>query len=217
MMGLYRPGHSWLHRLAPGWKFAALLLLATALSLTPSLYGQLAWLGATLALYLSVGLGWRPAWSALLSLSPFFVLIILIQWLTVNWQAGVWLSLLMYVAVLQAGLLTLTTRVAAMLSLFERLLRPLAPLGVDVWKVSLVLALTIRSIPLVSREIVIARDACKARGIAHPGLLIITPVLVGLIRESEAIGDAIAARGLESDPAHQDPTTESRTIGSASQ
>lgn len=201
MIGLFKPGNSWLHRLTPGWKFLGLLVLTTGLSLTPSLLGLLGWLVLTWGLYLSASLGWRPAWTAFLSLSPFFVLIIAVQWLTLNWQAGVWLALIMYIAVLLAGLLTLTTRVSAMLELFERCLRPLSRLGVDTWKVSLVLALTIRSIPTVSRAVGISKDAWKARGLGRPGYRIVTPVLVRLIRDSEAIGDAIAARGLETDPA----------------
>ncbi|MDF0730112.1 energy-coupling factor transporter transmembrane protein EcfT [Pseudomonas entomophila] len=201
MMGLFKAGDSWLHRLAPGWKFLGLLALTTGVSLTPLLSGQLAWLAGVLALYLLAGLGLRPAWSGLLALSPFLVLIVLVQWLTTRWQTGAWLALSMYNAILLAGLLTLSTRVSSMLTLFERLLRPLARFGLDTWKVSLVLALTIRLIPTVTRAIDIARDACKARGFGRPGLRIILPVLVRLIRESEAIGDAIAARGLEADPA----------------
>lgn len=201
MIGLYKSGDSWLHRLGPGWKFLGLMFLTSGLSLTPSILGVLAWLLVTLALYLSAGLGLRSAWSALVGLSPFLALIIVVQWLTQDWRAGVWLALLMYIAVLLAGLLTLTTRVSAMLALFEQVLRPLGRFGVDTWKVSLVLALTIRSIPTVSRAVAIARDAWKARGMGRPGHRIITPVLVRLIRDSEAIGDAIAARGLESDPA----------------
>lgn len=201
MIGLYKSGDSWLHTLGPGWKFLGLMFLTTGLSLTPSVLGVLGWLLLTLVLYLSAGLGLRSAWSALLGLSPFLALIIGVQWLTLDWRAGVWLALLMYIAVLLAGLLTLTTRVSAMLELFERVLRPLGRFGVDTWKISLVLALTIRSIPTVSRAVAIARDAWKARGMGRPGYHVITPVLVRLIRDSEAIGDAIAARGLESDPA----------------
>jgi len=111
----------------------------------------------------------------------------------------------MYIAVLIAGLLTLTTQVSAMLALFERLLLPLARFGVNPWKVSLVLALTIRCIPSVSRAVSISRDAWQARGLGRPSFRLITPVLVRLIRDSEAIGDAIAARGLERDPALDPP------------
>ncbi|WP_236199579.1 CbiQ family ECF transporter T component [Pseudomonas pseudonitroreducens] len=200
MMGLFKPGSSWLHRLTPGWKFLGLLGLSAGLSLTTFLSAQLAWLALFLALYLQAGLGLRPAFAALRALAPFVVLIMLVQVFTQDWQAGARLSLTMYNAILLAGLLTLTTRVSSMLELFERLLRPFGRFGVDTWKVSLVLALTIRLIPSVSRAIDTSRDACKARGYARPGVRIVLPVLVRLIRESEAVGDAIAARGLESDP-----------------
>src|SRR6218665_910571 len=107
MIGLYRKGDSWLHRLAPGWKFLGLLLLTTGLSLTPSLPGVLGWLAFTLGLYQSARLGLRSTWSALVGLSPFLVLIILVQWLTQDWRNGVWLGVVMYIAGLLAGLLTL--------------------------------------------------------------------------------------------------------------
>jgi len=57
VIGLYEPGNSWLHRLGTGWKFLALMLVTTALSLTGSLYGQGAWLLFALALYPLAGLG----------------------------------------------------------------------------------------------------------------------------------------------------------------
>jgi len=205
VIGLYEPGNSWLHRLGTGWKFLALMLVTTALSLTGSLYGQGAWLLFALALYPLAGLSLKHAWRTWLGLLPFFVVIIAVQWATASWQAGVWIASLMYIAVLIAGLLTLTTQVSAMLALFERLLLPLARFGVNPWKVSLVLALTIRCIPSVSRAVSISRDAWKARGLGRPSFRIITPVLVRLIRDSEAIGDAIAARGLERDPALDPP------------
>lgn len=200
MIGLYEAGNSWLHRLSAGWKFLALMLITSALSLTHSLYGQAGWIVFALALYPLAGLSLKHAWRAWLSLLPFFVVIIAVQWATSSWQTGLWIASLMYSAVLLAGLLTFTTQVSAMLALFERLLLPLARLGVNPWKVSLVLALTIRCIPSVSRAVSISRDAWKARGLGKPNFRIIIPVLVRLIRDSEAIGDAIAARGLESDP-----------------
>ena len=56
-------------------------------------------------------------------------------------------TLLLTVAV--AALVTLTTRVTEMLDVCQRLLRPLRRFGVDPDRVGLVLALTIRCIPLM--------------------------------------------------------------------
>ena len=56
-------------------------------------------------------------------------------------------SLLLTVAI--AALVTLTTRVTEMLDVCQRLLRPLRRFGVDPDRVGLVLALTIRCIPLL--------------------------------------------------------------------
>ena len=56
-------------------------------------------------------------------------------------------SLLLTVAI--AALVTLTTRVTEMLDVCQRLLRPLRRFGVDPDRAGLVLALTIRCIPLL--------------------------------------------------------------------
>jgi len=203
MMGLYIPGQSWLHRLTTGWKLLALIGITAAISASHEPIFQLAWLVAVLALYLTARLGLRPAWAALKALAPFLVLIAALQGLTVGWRPAAHLLLTLYTGVLLAGLFTLTTPLSSMLDRFERWLRPFARFGVNPWKISLVLALTIRLIPTVTRAIDIARDAFKARGFSRPGHRIILPVLIRLVRESEAIGDAIAARGLEEDPALQ--------------
>lgn len=64
-------------------------------------------------------------------------------------------------------MVTLTTRVAGMPELFERLARPLRAFGVRPERVALVLALTIRSVPMALTAWRQAREAYVARGLSR--------------------------------------------------
>ena len=79
----------------------------------------------------------------------FLLFIAIFQVIFVSWERAVMVcgSLLLTVAI--AALVTLTTRVTEMLDFCQRLLRPLRRVGVDPDRVGLVLALTIRCIPLL--------------------------------------------------------------------
>lgn len=200
MIELYVKGDSWLHRLEVKYKFLGLMIFVTIISLTANLIALLCLGGLTIVLYLSAGFGLQPAWKLLVNLALFLVIIFIIQIFTVNWVAGLRISLQLYFAVLMAGLLTISTKVSEMLDLFEWILRPLQRFGVDPWRVSLILTLTMRCIPLVSRSIHVSKDAWEARGLGRAGFRIVLPTMVRLIRKSEHIGDAISARGLEVSP-----------------
>ena len=196
-LGLYHPGRSWLHRLPAGAKLLGLLLAVTGvlLSHTPALV--LAEVVVAAALYPAAGVPGRILGRHVRALAPFLVLIVAFQWFTAGWPRAVVVAGGLLAAVLLAGLVTVTTRVSAMLALFERLARPLDRVGVSSRRVSLVLALTMRCVPLVATAWQDCRDAYRARGLGRGSWRMVVPVIVGMIRSGEALGDAITARGLD--------------------
>jgi biotin transport system permease protein len=196
-LGLYHPGRSWLHRLPAGAKLLGLLLAVTGvlLSHTPALV--LAEVVVAAVLYPTAGVPGRILGRHVRALAPFLVLIVAFQWFTAGWPRAVVVAGGLLAAVLLAGLVTVTTRVSAMLALFERLARPLDRVGVSSRRVSLVLALTMRCVPLVATAWQDCRDAYRARGLGRGSWRMVVPVIVGLIRSAEALGDAITARGLD--------------------
>lgn len=200
MIELYVKGHSWLHQLSARWKFLGLIVFVTALSLSPNLLSYIGFWVVLVAVYWSASLGFKHIFKIFIRLLPFIVLIVSAQALTIGWEHGVRLSAQLYIAVLAAGLLTLTTNISEMLDTFEWALSPLEKLGIDTWRICLVLTLTLRSIPTVSRAFQVSNDAWKARGFGRARHHIILPTLIRMFRSSEKIGDAISARNMDVSP-----------------
>ncbi len=198
VVGLYVPGAGPLHRVAAGPKLLALVVAGAALLIAAHLWAALGVLAATLLLYPVVGLHPRRALGVLRALWPFLLAIGVFQALFVGaWTEGVRLCAQLAALVLLANAVTLTTRVREMLDLFERLARPLRHVGVNPDRVALVLALTIRSIPMVATAWHAAREGYRARGLSGRPHLLVVPVIVQLLRMADATGEALVARGID--------------------
>ena len=96
-----------------------------------------------------------------------------------------------------ATLVTLTTRVTDILDVCQRALRPLARFGVEPDRVGLVLAMTIRCIPLLVGILDQVSQARKARGVGFSVVALVVPTVVRALRSADAMGDALVARGVD--------------------
>lgn len=196
MIQLYRPGNSVLHRAPAGLKLVVLAFSALLLSLIPQTAASI---GVVLllvcALYLVAGFRvreigtelWRIRWLVVVlgaALAVFFSP--LVAWVS----TGRVIALL-----LLASLLTLTTRMAALLETLHRVLRPVRRLGVDADAVAMTLSLTITMIPVVAAFADHVRDAQRARGV-RLGVRAVVPLLVRALRHADDVSDALVARGL---------------------
>lgn len=195
--GLYCPGDSLLHRLGAGSKLLGLATLLAALVLAASVEAVAAGLVVALVGYALAGVGWRVALAQVWPLRWFAVVLVALQW----WLAGPVTALVtvgsLVVAVALAGLVTVTTRVSAMLDVVARLAAPLARVGVDPDRVGLMLALGIRAVPLVAGLAAQVREAHRARGLPPDPRTYAVPLVVRTLREADAVGEALAARGLD--------------------
>lgn len=200
MISLYAAGTSFLHRAPAVAKFLVLFVVLALVFLQENLYVIGAVAAIALVLFGISGLGLRRAFRAIRPVLPVVVLILVVQGIFYSFERGTVLSSRLLTAVLLAGLLTYSTRTTEILDLVYRTLGPFRRLGANPWQASLALSLTITSIPVVSASVRASREAYLARGekASIPGVVV--PVAVRLIRSSEAIGDAISARGLEEDP-----------------
>ncbi|HEY9375504.1 MAG TPA: energy-coupling factor transporter transmembrane protein EcfT [Jiangellaceae bacterium] len=194
-MNTYLAGTSWLHRTPASAKLVGLLvLLATTLMLSSPVAIALAGI-ATAALYATAGLA--GAITAQLRPMRWLVLGLFgLQVLTAGWVPAVVVTGRLVVAVVLAGLVTLTTRVVDLLDVLERVLRPMRRIGVDSERVALMLALAIRAVPVVAGLAGEVRDAQRARGIASPRAFAV-PFVVRSLRHADGLGEALAARGLD--------------------
>ncbi|MCE4024721.1 hypothetical protein LXM50_01905 [Microbacterium sp. Au-Mic1] len=199
MISLYRPGSGFLHRTPAGVKLALLALSALVLSFLPATQGAaVVACGAAVAvsaLFLLARLGlralgqawWRLRWLVLI-LGAALVVFVGVPAAIVNTGRLVALLLL-------AELLTRTTSTSALMAVIARLLRPLRPLGVDAESVALVLSLTLTMVPVVGGFVRAVREAQDARGV-RLGPRVAVPLLVRTLRHADAVGEALAARGL---------------------
>jgi biotin transport system permease protein len=101
------------------------------------------------------------------------------------------------VSVALAGLVTLTTRVTDMLDALMRVLGPVQRVGVDPARIALLLALTIRCVPMLAAIVTSVREAQVARGAGRNPLALAVPVVVRTLRAADALGEALTARGLD--------------------
>lgn len=123
--------------------------------------------------------------------------IVLAQGLLVDWREASVVGLRLLALVTAATAITLTTRVSDLLTVLERACRPLAWVGIDPSRVGLVLAMTIRFVPLLGELLGQIREAQRARGRERPGVAVIAPLLVHTLRFADDLGDALTARGVD--------------------
>jgi biotin transport system permease protein len=197
IVGAYLPGTSPVHRAPAGPKLAALAVVVAVLTIwrDPRV---LAGGGLLLLLTLMLArIGLRPLWVQV----RYTVLLALLVAAGQLWIAGPRAAVLvagsLLVAVAAAALVTLTTRTSDLLDALVRGLSPLRRIGVDVDRVALLLALTVRAIPVIARLAQEVRDARRARGGERSVRALAVPLVIRTVRYADRLGDALIARGVD--------------------
>lgn len=199
-LGLYVPGSSLIHRTPPGVK---ILVLAVYLVTTATLVKTWpAAAGCALAVGLMVTLIARVPPGTLLrqliGVLPVLLAVGLLLWWRSDGDRALTTTLVLLSSISAALLVTLTTRVTAMMESFDRGLRPFARFGLPVDQISLALTLTLRLIPLQVHMVGEVLDARKARGSRSAGMSPVAfgvPVIVRTILRARGVADALRARG----------------------
>ena len=197
MLGLYVPGNSLVHRAPAGLKLAVLAVGLLALGLWPTAAGLLAALAVLLLLTAVARVGARAVLGQLRPDLPVLALIGLVQlWLS-GWRAAGTVTGTLAAGVAAAGLVTLTTRTQDLLDTVVQATRPLRVVGVDPERLALLLALTVRSIPVVAELAAEVRQARAARGAQRSIRAFAVPLLIRTVRHADRLGEALAARGVD--------------------
>lgn len=196
-VGVYQPGGSVLHRAPAGLKLAVLVAAGAGLVLLDSPAALAGALVGALALYAVAGLGPRVAWSQARPLAWVLVGFGLLQWWLAGGAAALRLVLTISTLVLVAGVVSATTRTTALVDALVALLRPLRPLGVDPERVALLLALSVRAVPVVAGLAGEVREAQRARGVRFDVRTFGAPFLIRSLRHADALGEALRARGVD--------------------
>ncbi len=185
-----------LHRVSAGWKLLGMLLAVTAVVFLRQPW-QLAVAAAVLiGLYALARIPPRVAAAQLWPMRWFLLLVAVFQVVFAGWQPAVMVCGTLLLTVAIAALVTVTTRVTAMLDVFRRLMHPFRR-WVDPDRTGLLLALTIRCIPLMVDIVRDVSDARKARGVGFSLRAMAAPAVVRALRSADALGEALVARGVD--------------------
>ncbi|HZG89873.1 MAG TPA: energy-coupling factor transporter transmembrane protein EcfT [Pseudonocardia sp.] len=204
-LGLYEPGTSPLHRAPAGAKLVALLVVVTAavlLRTPPALAGPAA---LVVVGYAVARVPARRLGGLLRTVVPVVVLLFAVQAWLLGAAAATVLGLRLAVTLGAATLFTLTTRVDAVVAAVERGLGPLRRFGVRPDRVGLVVGLTVAAIGTLSIIAGEVREAARARGADRSATAFVVPFLVRTLRHADALGEALAARGVGDDPPDDQP------------
>jgi biotin transport system permease protein len=196
-LGLYVPGNSVLHRVRAGHKLVAMLLAGAV-----SVFLDEVWqVGVALLLvmlgYLLAGLSPRLVVAQLRPLLWVAGLAAVVHVFVNGWERAAVVIGVLAALVLLAALVTLTTRTTAMVDAMVVACRPLRVFGVDPERVGLVLALGVRSVPVVIGLAEEVREAQQARGLGASPRAFAVPLIVRSLRHADALGEALVARGVE--------------------
>ncbi|MEX1056503.1 MAG: energy-coupling factor transporter transmembrane protein EcfT, partial [Natronospirillum sp.] len=195
MISLYLAQTSWLHRQPAGLKLFTMATVSIGLYFVGQPVWMLVALAVVLAVYGSLGLTAVKQLKLLRPLLWLFSIMFLVQWWTVGLAAGLTLVLRMSSLILLANLITLTTRMDAMMAAITPLLRPLGWVGADPRRIAFAVALLIRFVPVLMAVMHSLNEAWRARsGNLHRWRLAI-PMAIQAIRLSDHVAEALASRG----------------------
>ena len=197
MIGSYVAGTSVVHRARAGLKLAALTAFLTALAIWRSpavVAGGLVLVALAAALS---GVGARHVLAQVRPVLPVLLVVAVAQVWLADLRAAAVVTGSLLLAVAAAGLVTLTTRTQDLLDAVVVALRPLRRVGVDPDRVGLLLALTIRSVPVLVGLAADVRDARRARGAERSLRAFAVPLVIRAVRHADLLGEALAARGVD--------------------
>lgn len=194
MQYLYREDATWLHSIPASLKLLVLATLGTALFLTERAGILLPVAAGSAGLLLSL----RPLGPGALKLARSIVLgaLLVAAFHTAMGQPMVALasaSRLLAMAFLGIAL-TLSARHSELLEVFERLLAPLALLGVRVDRVNLLLALMMRFTEQFLAQWKRLDDAHRVRTGRPGGLRLIAPLTIQMLLAARRVGDTLQTR-----------------------
>ena len=195
MISLYVQRQTWLHRLPAGVKLIGLAAVSVTLYPVSTAGWLLPVLLSVAAAYASLGPGGLARLWIVKPLVPMFVLIVGLQWWTQSLNAALVLLQRMLIVIWLANLVTLTTRMDAMMDAVMPLLTPLKWFRVDPSRVAFAVALLVRFVPVLMAVMLNLLEAWKVRGGGRQVWRLAIPMMINAIRMSDHVSEALAARG----------------------
>lgn len=196
MLTLTSPIETPLHRLAAGPKLAALALATFSIFFLSDPIAVGLVLAAVLALYLAFGRRFaRYGLAMLRPLWPFLLILALWHGFTGDLLAGAMVAGKMLAAVALANLVTMTTPLAGIMAVVERLTTPLMRFGLSPHVLAVAVGLVIRFTPVLMDKAAQLGQSWRARSARRKNWRIVLPISLLALDEAEHVADAIRARG----------------------
>ncbi|WP_296509353.1 energy-coupling factor transporter transmembrane protein EcfT [Rhodoferax sp.] len=194
MGSLYSEHRTWLHAVPAGWKLGLLVLLSTGIFWlsTPLALGVAC--AASALLFVSLGAAMSPAIRLLKALGIAAALVLVFHAVLQQPVVGLVSVLRMVAASLLSIALTLTTRSGDLQTVLERLLKPLAPLGVRADRFALQLALMLRFIEHFFVAWKRLDDAYRLRTGKGGGLKLLAPLTIQMLQTARRVADTLDVR-----------------------
>lgn len=202
-LSLYVPGRTVVHRAPAGLALGLLAVLGVWVFAVPTVAAT----GAALAVVLVVGLGvarlpvavlLRQAWL----LRWWLVALVGVNLLLTDAGTAALAVLRLLALVVGATVVTSTCRVSELVAVVQWLCAPLRVFGVRPARIGLVLAMTLRFIPVVAERAARIREAQAARGGTVRGVRAVVgtvvPLLVQVLVLAHTLAEALDARGADS-------------------
>jgi biotin transport system permease protein len=196
VIGVYVPGSSPLHRMGAGVKLVLLAASVIIVAVLPEWWMTAIALGVAVALFAVAGIPWRVAVRQLVPVLWILAIAAPLNALFSGWESALAMSLRVSAFVALAAVVTLTTRVSAMLDAMQRALRPFGD-RVDADRIGLVLAMTVRAVPLMVEIVRAVLEARRARGAEGSMRAVAVPVVVRALQTADGMGEALIARGVD--------------------
>lgn len=196
LLGAYRPGASFLHRMPAGAKLLAMAALSVATMVYRSPATSVTLLVGVTALLVVARVRLPLLARTLRGLLLMMGLVAAYQVWQQGWQHAVTVVGALVGLILLATVLTVTTSVDELLDTITRTLRPFRRLGVDPELVALAFSLLIRGIPTTLGIATETRQAAMARGQERNPRALLTPMVIRSVAHARATGEALEARGI---------------------
>jgi biotin transport system permease protein len=164
-----------------------------------SLSALMGLLGLTLLLFKIANLSLKLIWQQFRPILPLLMSLLVIQGMVQSWHLAVVVVLRLLVLMLLASLVTFTTKMSDMIATLECSLQPLARFGVQPARVSMMLAIAIRFVPVLLEQAHAIREAQWARGLDRNGLALLVPLLIKTLKMADDLTDALDARCYDDD------------------
>jgi biotin transport system permease protein len=193
----YVAGGSPVHRMSPGAKLLAVVALAVVLTLLPAWWHSTVALAAVLGAYVMARVPIGLLLAQVRALLWVLLAVCGFQVVVAGWRVATDVVLTFLTLVLAAGLVSLTTTATALTGVVVRLLRPFRRFGVAPERIGVLIALSVRSVPVVIGLAQEIRDAQRARGRSGSARAFAVPLLVRSLRHAERLGEALVARGFD--------------------